>query len=181
MFKMKSLIKKIALAALVLVIGLTAYPISGASAAGMNGQANPQPDNSRLENLWASEQSRYKLQGDRISNAGDFIAWVQTLINRANAKGWDTSSVQAALNALSAVIPAVQAAHAPGSAILASHTGFNANGKVTDRITAIATAESLARVLKNTRTAMNGTGMALLAAIRVFRDAHPRSTTIPVR
>ncbi len=180
MFKMKSLIKKIALAALVMVIGLAAFPIAGASPTGLNSQANVQPDNSRLERIWAHEQVIYLREGTGLANAGNFIARAQALIDKADQKGWDTSSVQAALNALSAVIPAVQAAHNPGAAILASHAGFNANGIVTDRITAIATAESLAQVLKGTRSAMNGTGMALLAAIRAFRDAHPRPTAAPV-
>ncbi len=138
-----------------------------------------QPDNSRLEKVWAREQAIYQREGNRLANASNFIARVQTLIDKANQKGWDTSSVQAALNALSAVIPAVQAAHDPGAAIIASHAGFDANGKVTDRTTAIATAKSLAQVLKDTRIAMNGTGKALRAAIRAFRDAHPRPTPHP--
>ncbi len=85
------------------------------------------------------QQATYQIQGNRLSDASAFIARVQALIDKANAKGWDTSGIQAALNALSAVIPAVQAAHAPGAAIIASHAGFDASGKVTDRTTAIAT------------------------------------------
>ena len=40
MFKMTALFKKFALAALVLAIGLAAFPFAGASAAGLNGQTN---------------------------------------------------------------------------------------------------------------------------------------------
>ncbi len=162
-----------------LVIGAAALPLAGASAAGLNGQSNALLDNSRLERVWAREQAVYQREGTRLANASNFFARVQALIDKATRKGWDTSSVQAALNALSAVIPAVQAAHAPGAAIIASHIGFDTNGKVTDRTTAVATAKSLAQVLKDTRIAMDGTGLALRAAIRAFRDAHSRPTTAP--
>jgi hypothetical protein len=179
MCKMTALFKKIALAILVLAIGLAVVPITGASADSLYGQTNAQPNYVRLENIWVREQAIYQRQSNRLANASTFIARVQALIDKANGKGWDTSGVQAALNALSAIIPAVQAAHDPGAAIIASHAGFNAAGKVIDRTTAIATAKSLAQVLKNTRTAMNGTGKALIEAIRAFRTAHPRPTTTP--
>jgi hypothetical protein len=175
MFKTTTLIKKIVLAALVLLIGLAFLP-AGASAAGLNDQANPQPDNSRLERVWVREQRIYQRESDRLANAGNFIARVQALIDKANGKGWDTASVQAALNAFSTVIPAAQTAHNPGAAIIASHNGFDTNGKMTDRTSATATVKSLGQVLKNTRTAMDGTGKALRAAIKAFREAHPRPT-----
>jgi hypothetical protein len=180
MFKMTVLFKKIALVALLLVLGVAALPVNGVSAAGPNDQANPQVDNYRLERVWAREQTIYQREGKRLENASNFIARVQALIDKANQKGWDTASVQAALNALSAVIPAVQTAHTPGAAIIASHAGFTPNGEVTDRTVAIATVKSLSQILKDTRAAMDGTGKALREAIRAFRDAHSRPTTAPV-
>jgi hypothetical protein len=175
MFKITALIKKIVPAVLVLAIALAAFPLTGASAAGLTGQATVQPDNNRLENVWVREQARYQIQSNRLANASTFISKVQSLIDKAAAKGWDTSAVQAALNALSAVIPAVQAAHDPGAAIIASHAGFDASGNVTDRTTAIATVKSLAQVLKDTRSAMNGTLKALHDAVKAFRQAHPHT------
>jgi hypothetical protein len=179
MIKISALFKKIALASLVLAIALAALPFAGASAAALNGQTNPQPDNTRLENLWARQQAVYQRQSDRLANASTFIARAQTLIDKASAKGWDTSAVQAALNALSAVIPAVQAAHAPGAAIIAAHAGFDASGTVTDRATAIATVKSLAQVFQDTHTAMDGTLKALYEAVKAFRQAHPHPATTP--
>ena len=41
MFKMTALFKKIALAVLVLAIGIAAFPVAGASAAGLNDQTAP--------------------------------------------------------------------------------------------------------------------------------------------
>jgi hypothetical protein len=179
MFKITALIKKFALSVLVIALGFAIMPLSSASAAGMDNQTAAQTDNSRLEREWAREQKVYRRQGDRLGNASIFLARVQTLIDKANQKGWDTAAVQAALNALGAVIPAIQAAHTPGAAILANHTGFDAAGKVLDRTSAVDTARSLAQVLKDTRSAMDGTGQALRNAIRAFRDAHPRLTTTP--
>ena len=179
MLKMTTLIKYFALAALVLAIALAAFPFTGALAASLNGQTNAQPDNSRLENLWARQQATYQRQSDRLSNASTYISKVQALITKANGKGWDTSAVQAALKTLSTVIPAVQAAHAPGATIIASHAGFDGAGKVTDRTTAIATTKSLAQVLKDTRIAMNGTLKALREAVKAFRQAHHKPATTP--
>ena len=136
-------------------------------------------DRCKMANIPALTRIVSQRESTRLANASNFLARVQALIDKANQKGWDTSSVQAALNALSTVIPAVQAAHAPGTTIVASHAGFDAAGIVTDRSTAITTANSLAQVLKDTRTAMDGTGRVLRAAIRAFRDAHPRPTSTP--
>ena len=175
MFKITALFKKIVPAILVLAIALAAFPLSGASAASLTRQATVQPDNTRLENIWVREQARYQIESNRLADASTFISKVQTLLDKATAKGWDISAIQAALNALSAVIPAVQAAHAPGAAIIASHAGFDASGHVTDRPTAIATLKSLAQVLKDTRTALNGTWKALHETVKAFRQAHPHS------
>ena len=128
----------------------------------------------RLENIWARQQTTYLRQGERLANASAFFAKVQSLIDKASSKGWDTSAIQAALNALRAVIPAVQAAHTTGAVIIANHAGFDASGKVTDRSSAVGTVKSMAAVLQATRATVNGTGQALREAIRAFRQAHPR-------
>jgi hypothetical protein len=176
MFKMNALFRKIGLAALVLAIGLAALPFGGVSAAGLNDTATPPADqtrsNQRLETLWAREQNIYQRQGNRLDKADEFIAKAQPLIDKANGKGWDTSAVQAALDAFAAVIPSAQATHDNGAAIVANHAGFDADGKVVDRASAIETVKSLHQVLMDTRTAMNGTGKALREAIKAFRDAH---------
>jgi len=185
MFKITALFKKIVLAAMVLAVSLAALPFVSASAAGSNDPATPPANQSlssfRLEQNWVREQATYQREDNRLDNASTFIAKVQVLINKAKGKGWDTSVVQAALDAFAAVIPAAKAVHAPGAAIIASHAGFDAAGKVTDRTAAIQTTKALAQVLKDTRSAMNGTGKALREAIRAFRDKHPGSTNQPTQ
>lgn len=171
MSKLIPFFKKFALAALVITIGLAVLPAASASAASNQGVGN-----TRLEQIWARTQTVYQRQGDRLAKADAFIARVQSLIDRASQKGWDTSAVQAALDAFAAVIPAAQAAHNPGAAIIASHNGFDATGKVTDRTAAIETVKALGQVLKDTRATLNGTGQALREAVKAFRDAHKPPT-----
>ena len=114
-------------------------------------------DNERLEQIWVRAQTAYQRQSNRLAKTDEFLAKAQSLMDKANQKGWDTSTFQAALNAFAAVIPAAQSAHDPGAAIIASHNGFDADGKVTDRAAAFKTVKALSQVLKDTRTAMNGT------------------------
>ncbi len=182
MSKITSLLNKFVLAVLILGLGLVALPISGAEAsAGIADESNPpstdKVSNERLEQAWERVQTAYTRQGERLDKADEFIARVQTLIEKANAKGWDTSAVQAALDAFAAAIPAAQAAHEAGASIIAAHAGFDENGQVTDRAAAIETVKALGQVLKDTRAAMNGTGKALREAIRALLEAHPRPET----
>jgi hypothetical protein len=178
MFKTSALFKKIVLAALVAAVCLAALPAGSASAAALVDPASPPAGQSLgpagLEKIWARQQAVYHREDRRLARADEFITRLQTLINKANEKGWDTSSLQSALDAFAAAIPAAQAAHAPGAAIIASHAGFTPAGKVADQTAAAQTTRALGQVLKNTRTAMNGTGRALITAVRTFWKAHPR-------
>ena len=97
---------------------------------------------------------------------------LQMLIDKANARGLDTAAVQAALDALTASLPAAVTAHESGEAILASHAGFDEKGNIEDLETAIRTVRALGEVLRNTREAMDDTGTALRDAIRDFREAN---------
>jgi hypothetical protein len=164
--------KKFALAVLILAVGLVALPAASAVAAGPHDPTNPPANGVRLERAWGRAQAIYQRQGYRLAKTGDFINRSQALIDKANEKGWDTSTVQAALNAFASVIPTARTAHDPGAAIIASHNGFDANGVVTDRTTAIATVKALSQVIKETRLAMDGTGQALREAVKAFRIAH---------
>jgi hypothetical protein len=186
MIKNPSMLKKVALAVLLLSIGLAALPAFSASAAGLNDESNPPAgvpvSNERLGQAWARLQKVYARQGERLGRADAFIARLEGLIEKANAKGWDTSAVQAALDAFAGAIPAAALAHEPGAAIIASHAGFDESGKVTDRATAVETTRSLRQVIYNTRSAMNGSGEALREAIRAFREEHglfPAETPVP--
>ena len=176
MYKLIPFFKKFALVVMVLATGLAALPANGTAAAGLTDPttppANRAANGARLEHAWAHAQAAYQRQGYRLAKTSDFIARAQIRIDNAKQKGWDASPVQAALDAFAAVIPAAQAAHDPGAAIIASHNGFDADGIISDRTAAIATVKALGQVLKDTRLAMDGTGQALREAVKAFRDAH---------
>jgi hypothetical protein len=185
MFKITDLFKKFMLSALALAMGPAVFPLTGVSAANLGDGSTPPANQARgtlrLESIWAHEQLVYQRQGDQLGRVDAVVSWVQDLVDEANARGGDTSAIQAALDAFSSVIPAAQSVHESGATIITNHAGFDVNGKVTDRATAFQTAQSLNQVLKDTRSAMNGTGQALRDAIRAFRQAHrpTLATTTP--
>lgn len=173
MFKLNVLCKKVVLTVLILGIGLAALPLTSAYATAHNDSGNPlQPANSRLEKIWTREQVAYHHAGIQLSKAEGFIGKVQSRIDQAKQKGWDVSAVQAALDAFRAALPSVQTAYSNAGAFISLHAGFDGNGKVIDLIQAGETVKSLGKALKDIRSAMNGTGIALHAAIKTFRGAH---------
>ena len=84
----------------------------------------------------------------------------------------DTSAVQAALTAFQSAIQSAQSIHDGGASLISTHAGFDASGNVLDQTQAKATVQSLRQVNQNTRSALNGTGKALIAAIQALRQAH---------
>jgi hypothetical protein len=165
---------KLILVAVILALAGSAFSFTSTSAAGLNDEPSPtgeQPRNEfRLMRLWVRAQRIYDRQGDRLEKTDALIARVQYMIDKAEEKGWDTSKVQAALDDLASVTPAVQLVHKPGAAIIATHAGFDENGIVTNKEVAAETVRSLNDVIKDTRSAMNGTGEALRDAIHELRD-----------
>ena len=176
--------KKGTLVALALGLGLAALPLGTVYAAGLNAVSSPtatpsagQGRNQRLQNLWSREQQLYQREGDVLSKTGALIPKAQALINKASAKGWDTSALQAALNAFQTAVENAQTANAGGASLIATHAGFDGNGNVVDPSQALATVKALGQVLKDTRSAMDGTGKALRQAIQDFRNAHKATAT----
>ncbi len=164
--------KKTILLALVIALGLAILPFTGASAEETTPPTDPAVSNERIEQAWARLQSTYVTQSERLAKSDTVTEKIETRIAQANARGWDTTAVQAALDAFIAALPNASAAHEPGAAIIASHAGFDASGKVTDRAAAVQTLKDLRLVIKDTRAAMNGTGEALKNAIKAFLEAH---------
>jgi hypothetical protein len=177
MITFTKLLKKVLLAVSVLALGLAVLPTAGASAAGMNDSSNPpapvEGSFPRLERAWQHLQKVYERQDNLLDKSDEFIDRVQGLIDKAEAKGWDVGALQAALDAFASVIPQVRAAHNPGNGIIASHQGFDNNGKVVDRAKAIETVQSLKQVIRDTRQAVDGTWQALWEALKEFRQEHP--------
>ena len=135
-----------------------------------------QPAGTRLQIAWGHVQKVYQRQGDMLTKAASLVTKVQALDDKANGKGWDTSAVQAALTAFQSAIQNAQSIHAGGASLISAHAGFDASGNVLDKTQAKATVLSLHQVNQNIRSAMNGTGKALCAAIKALRQAHKPTT-----
>jgi hypothetical protein len=171
MFKITHLSKQLILITLAAILAFLALPITSASAAGP--QDDPQPtegerNHPRLKIVFHRLERRVERMGNLLDRSDTLLEKAQTLIDKATEKGLDASAVQEALDALVAVLPDVKTAHAEAAAIVTAHTGFDAAGNVTDPEAAKATIEELRTALQETRDAMNGTGKALLQAIRDF-------------
>jgi len=176
MLKITALLKKMFLLALILAIGLAAVPVTTVSAAGLNDQDNPPSDHpmidALLEKVWAREQAIYQRQDDRLAKADEFFAKVQSGIDKATAKGYDASGIQAALDALKAAVETARPIHQNAASIIASHDGFDATGKVTDRAQARETVKLLGQSLKDYRSTVGDPFKALREAVKTFREAH---------
>lgn len=176
MSKVSILLKNALVVALILGIGLAAFPATRVFAAGLNDPSNPPGDHPKvdalLEKIWAREQTLYQRQNDRLAKADEFFARVQSGIDKATAKGYDASGVQAALDALEAAVDAARPIHENAASIIAAHAGFDANGKVTDRAQARETVKLLGQSLRDYRSTVGDPFKALREAVKAFREAH---------
>lgn len=179
MSKVSVLLKKALVVALILGIGLAAFPATRVFAAGLNDPSNPPGDHPKvdalLEKVWAREQVIYQRQDDPLAKADEFFTNVQSRIEKANQKGCDTSAIQSALNALETAVDAARPIHENAGSIIAAHAGFDANGKVTDRTQARETVKLLGHFLKDYRSTVGNPFKALREAVKAFREAHKPS------
>jgi hypothetical protein len=177
---LSAIVVKILLAGTILTLGLMSFPVLGARAAGLNdptasSTATPAAS-TRLQAAWSRVQKVYQAEGEMLTRASSLVTKAQAWIAKVSAKGWDTSVVQAALTALQSALQTAQPIHDGGASIISAHAGFDASGTVVDPVQAKATILALRQVNQNTRTAMNGTGKALRAAIKALRQAHQPAT-----
>jgi hypothetical protein len=94
------------------------------------------------------------------------------LIDRASENGRDVTALQAALDAFEAAVQTARPQYEELAEIVDAHSGFDADGKVTDVEQARATVKELGAGLKDVKTAMGGKGKALREAIKAFREAN---------
>ncbi|MBU4225667.1 MAG: hypothetical protein KKC71_07585 [Chloroflexi bacterium] len=178
MFKISVLFKKFALAqaalALAVSAGLAALPTANVYAAGLGDETNPPAapaaHATRLEKIWEREQTIYDRQGERLDRADTVAGRVQTIIDKLSAKGYDTSEVQAALNAFEDAIQQARPIHESASGIIASHPGFDASGKVTDPAQAVETVKELGAKLKEFRSTLGDPFKHLRDLLKALRD-----------
>jgi hypothetical protein len=175
---MKTIFKKTILVALVAALGVASLSFVSAFAAGSNDPNNPpkgELTDERLEQIWAKQLRAY----EKMGKTEKFVSNIQKLIDRAGQNGKDVSGVQAALDAFADAVDDAKPVYESAQAIIDSHAGFDADGKVTDSEQAKETVRAMGEKLKEIKDAMGGTGKALRDALHAFREANPRPEKTP--
>jgi hypothetical protein len=80
--------------------------------------------------------------------------------------------MQAALDAFSAAVKEARPIFESMNGIIASHQGFDANGKVTDASAAIQTVQAMSAKMHDIRGVLMEPAKALRDAVRSFRQAN---------
>jgi len=169
-------IKIFTLLVLVITITLSAIPISTASAVGFTTDDIPPTESAKRTNrlafIWERLQRTYDRQGLRLDRADNLLDNLQSRLDLANDNGKDTAAVQAALDLISQAIKDVNPIHQSAKGIIASHKGFDSDGKVTDRIQALETVHSLGQSIKEVRDLVSDPFKLLQDALTAFREAN---------
>jgi multidrug efflux pump subunit AcrA (membrane-fusion protein) len=157
-----------------LLVALVAVGISfgSASAAPANKPATPKPANAALARTYKFEQNRLKIQAMRLKNADLYAGKIDGLITKLKAKGRDTAALEQAVAAFRTDIAQARAEWQAAEAILATHAGFDNDGKVTNADQARATLKDAHSHMQQARTIAHHAYEKLHAAIVAYRKAH---------
>ncbi len=150
-----------------------------AQSSGPGAQKTPQAGekgakhNTALELAYTREQARLLIQNNHFVLASEAADRLEKFIAKAKENGQDVSALESALSTFNAQLPKAQAAHDQAKSILAAHTGFDANGKVTDPAAAKTTVDDGRKALNDAQVLLRQAGADLHAAVRAWREAHP--------
>ena len=160
------------LALLAVVLG-TFAPTVTAAAQGIN----PPPTEAvkaKLESAYQRELNWLNVQTTNLSRAGVVSARIQTLINAAQAKGFDVSGLVNTLNKFNTDIANAQVMHDAAASILNAHEGFNVQGKVNDATAARQTLKDARSNLQSAHDSLVAAFLDLRTAVTAWREAHPK-------
>lgn len=155
-------------AVLAIVLGLSA--VSPAVVHAQDGGPNADKRNQILEqglvrlNDWKTKQA---INLRHAANAGDKL---QTAIDKAKGRGLDVAELETALSAYRPALARAQADHDAAAALLAAHTGFDANGKVLDPQAARQTLVDARKSLNDAHITLTQAVANLRAAVNDWRD-----------
>lgn len=173
---MMKFLEKMTLVAWMAATALAVPPLTNVYAAGSYDPAPPPKDgqisSKRLELIWARQLNAYERLGRLFDARNPLPERVQTLIDRAAENGRDVSAVQAALDAFEAAIKDARPAYEGIKGIVNSHSGFDANGRVTDSEKAKETIRGMRGSLTGIRTMLGDASRNLREAIQAFREAN---------
>jgi hypothetical protein len=132
--------------------------------------ADPAKLDAKLEKAYQTElKSLDALQKavDRVKTVE--IPKVQDRINQQKAKGRDTTGLETALSTFQAQLPQVQSSVDSAAAVLNTHAGFDASGKVTAAAQAAQTVRNVRQSLVDGRRVLKQAQKDLTQAGRSFR------------
>ncbi len=178
---MKTKLQKLFLLCTLLALVLLAMPTQNALAAGRNEPpaptATPDPERAKTRLEWAFANLKLTVQRIELNQEyqDEFIARIEELIAKAKENGKDVSTLEAALSDYKNAVAASQPLYEQAAQLVETHTGFDANGKVTDLEKARETVKTLGETLKQHREVMGEAAKALNEALKAFREANPRS------
>ena len=156
---------------------LFAFPSSTAHAEGLEGNPPTTGDRTgfakfQLENAFSREKTNLTIQAENILRMDRLTEKAQERIDALMAKGKDVSGLEAALAAFENALVDINTSHGEAARLVASHAGFNDNGKVIDLEAAKITVQKTHEALKATREMMADAGRAIRLAIRQYREAN---------
>ena len=174
--KLYGVIGGLSIAGMMLAGVIAATPTSAALAApatppAPQGQLD-QSVTTRLEQAYQREQTWLSQQANNLNRLNNVVDKVQEFITTQQGKGKDVTALQAALTTFKSQIAAAQSAHSTAANVLSTHTGFDANGKVTDKAQARQTVLDARQSLRDARTTIRQAVNDLHRAIRGWRQAN---------
>lgn len=125
-----------------------------------------------LSNFYKREQSWLNLQVTHLQQANQVASTAQQLIDAAKAEGKDTSALETALAQFNADIAQAQVSHDNAANILASHSGFDGSGNVTDIQAAYHTVVDARVAMRNAHGLIVQAVTTLRQAIITWRQTH---------
>jgi hypothetical protein len=165
---------------LALLIALAAVGLSFGHAAAAPARSAGKPGaNVKLTQMYRVAQLRLRVQGQRLKRAELFAGKFETVIAKLQAKGQDTAALAQALTAFRAAIEQAYTEWSAAKSALDTHTGFGANGKVTNADQARATLQNAHDHMAQAHAIAKAAFHNLRTAFTAYRKTHRKVPEVP--
>ena len=149
---------------------LAALMLTGVASAAS--PALQQTGDTALENFLMREQIAFNDQGVRLQAANTITGKAQDWINALKAAGKDTSALESALSTYKTQIASAQSNHDTAGQVLTAKSGFDSNGKVTDRKAALQTVINAGKPLRQAHLTLVQSTIDFRTAVQTWRNAN---------
>ncbi len=171
--------KTVKILSIAVIIGLLVGALALAFPAVVQAQgANPptppagpnQPANqaARLEKLYQRELKVLDTQSKRLTVVDQRVQKISEHIANLKSQGKDVTALEQALNDFKAVLQSAHTSHDSAAAILKTHAGFDASGKVIDVQQARDTVQQAQQQLRQVRQDLRPATRDLVRAVRQY-------------